>query len=62
MNLIGLLVAIAVVVGLAILAKWLVDHFELPPPLRTVALIVVGVVCLLIIVNQFGVGPRVVTW
>ena len=58
MNLIGLLIAVALAVGLAVLAKWLVDYFEFPPPLRIVALIVAGIICLIIILNQLGVAGQ----
>lgn len=55
MNLIGFLVVVLVVLVVMYVAKVVVDYMELPPPIRMVALLIIGLVCLLLLFNQLGV-------
>lgn len=56
---IGLLVAIIVVLIVLVVAKYVIDWMELERPFRQIALLIVGLVCLLILLGQFGfLGPR----
>jgi hypothetical protein len=56
MNLVGLLVAILVLAILVYAAKVLIDWLEFPPPIRTVIMLIIGVIVLLILLNMLGVG------
>jgi multisubunit Na+/H+ antiporter MnhB subunit len=56
MNLVGLLVAILVLAILVYAVKILIDWLEFPAPIRTVILLIVGVIVLLILLNLLGVG------
>lgn len=55
MNLIGFLVAVLVILIVVYVCKLVVDFLELPPPVRTIALLIIGLVCLLMLLNSIGV-------
>lgn len=60
---IALLVWILVAIVVLYVVKLLVDYMELPQPIRTVVLLVVGLIFLLWLLSQLGLfGPRVVVW
>lgn len=59
-----LLIVVFVIVVAVIGVKYLVDYMEFPPPLRLIALVFVGLVCLLAFLNALGLlgdGP-VLRW
>jgi len=52
--LVGLLIAIVVIVIIMVVAKYVIDWMELAPPLRNIVLLVVGLACLILLLNQVG--------
>ncbi len=54
MNLIGFLVAVLIILIILYVAKLVIDYMELPAPIRTVVLLIVGLICLLMLLNQVG--------
>ena len=62
MNLVGLLILVIVLVLICIVAKWFVDYMSIPHPISTIILVVVGLLCLIIFLQQMGLlsgGPIV---
>lgn len=59
-ELVGVLVFFLIVFLVAYLAHYVINHF-LPEPIRMVALIVVGVILLLVII-QFLIGIGGISW
>jgi hypothetical protein len=63
MSLIGFLIAVVIVLVVLYVTKVIIDYMELPPPIRTVVLLIVGLVCLLVLLNQLGfAGDRIVVF
>lgn len=58
-TLIWIIIALAVLAGVAYVAKWIIDTF-LPEPVRVIALLIVGVVLLILLIigvaQIFGAG------
>jgi hypothetical protein len=62
MPLVELLILVIVLVGVCIVAKWFVGYMGVPHPISWVVLAVVGLLCLIVLLNAVGltdVGPRV---
>lgn len=56
MNLLAFLLTVLVVLVILYVCKVVVDYAELPPPIRVVALLIVGLICLVLLLNQIGVA------
>lgn len=56
MTLISLLVTLLVIALVIYVINLVIGLLELPPAVKTIALIIVGVIALLYILNLFGVG------
>ncbi len=60
---IGFLIAVLVLLVVLYVVKVVVDYLELPPPIRKVVLLIVGLMALLWLLSQLGVmGRGVVVW
>ena len=55
MDLIGLLLLVLILLIVVYAVKVLIDWIELPGPVRTVALLLVGAVALLLVLSKLGV-------
>lgn len=53
-DLVYLLVVVFVIVVACVGVKYFVDYMEFPPPLRMIALVFVGLICLLAFLNALG--------
>ena len=60
MNLISLLILVIVLVLVAMVAKWFIDYMQIPAPISHMALVLVGLLCLLVLLQAvFGGGTIV---
>lgn len=63
MSVVGLIVAVIVIAIVMVMAKLIVDWMELAHPFRQIVLLLVGLLCLLVLLSQFGLfGPAVRVW
>jgi hypothetical protein len=62
-NLVGFLITILVLVVIVYVITLFIDWLVLPPPIRTIALLIVGLIALLVLLNQLGaVGAPMRVW
>ena len=63
MSLVGLIVVLVVILIVMVMAKYIVEYMEVPPTFRWIVLLVVGLLCLILLLNQLGVAGRpMVIW
>lgn len=58
MNLIGFLIAALILLVVIYVVKLVMDQIPLPDPIKTIAWLIIGLVFLLILLNQLGVGTN----
>jgi len=58
MMLIDILIAAIVIVVIVYVAKLVLDMLELPPPVRQIAMIIIGLIVLVVVLGWFGVGTE----
>lgn len=56
MMLIDILIAAIVIVVIVYVAKLVLDMLELPPPVRSIAMLIIGLIVLIVVLGWFGVG------
>ena len=56
MMLIDILIAAIVIVVIVYVAKLVLDMLELPPPVRQIAMLIIGLIVLIVVLGWFGVG------
>lgn len=56
MTLIDILIAALILFVVIYIAKLLLDYLELPPPVRSIAMLIIAIVVLIVILSWFGVG------
>jgi len=54
MNLVSLLILVIFLVLICIVAKWFVSYMEVPYPISMIIVVAVGLLCLLLFLNQTG--------
>lgn len=63
MSLIGFLVTVLVILVVLYVVRLVVTQMGLPPPIQTVVFLIVGLVCLIALLNSIGVvGRPVMIW
>lgn len=61
MTIIDLLIAVIVLVVVIYVAKLVLDMVELPPPIRTIVMLIIGLVVLFIVLSWFGLADGLTT-
>lgn len=63
MSIIGFLITVLIILVVIYCTKIILDWCEVPGPIRTVALLIVALLCLLALLNQIGfVGAPLRVW
>ena len=56
MMLIDILIAAIVIVVIVYVARLILDMLELPAPVRSIAMLIIGLIVLIVVLGWFGVG------